>query len=240
MPAALQGQSPAPLGTKPSSLPSPCSVLRVLAGAVLPADPHHAAEDTGDAQVGPCAPSITHAMSLSLSPSPASASLPRRSNLKALYQGAVLDVFYKAHILRPSRQAIVCWMSFASFQTAFACLGMCFWGGYGLGGGGKPHFQEGTSYSSGSNPLFWPHFTKLWGFCSSIPSTQSVLLQRGPNGGRKGGPGGGGGGRMEGSESRLGSSPDSLIREAVAASHAKACLSPSAPAVASQSLCHGM
>uniref|UniRef100_A0A8C9F811 Receptor for retinol uptake STRA6 n=1 Tax=Pavo cristatus TaxID=9049 RepID=A0A8C9F811_PAVCR len=52
------------------------------------------------------------------------ASLPRRSNLKALYQGAVLDVFYKAHILRPSRQAIVCWMSFASFQTAFACLGL--------------------------------------------------------------------------------------------------------------------
>ncbi|XP_068552536.1 receptor for retinol uptake STRA6 isoform X1 [Anas acuta] len=47
-----------------------------------------------------------------------------RSNLKALYQGAVLDVFYKAHILRPSRQAIVCWMSFASFQTAFACLGL--------------------------------------------------------------------------------------------------------------------
>ncbi|NXX99989.1 STRA6 protein, partial [Centropus bengalensis] len=50
-------------------------------------------------------------------------SLPR-NNLKALYQGAVLDVFYKAHILRPSRQAIVCWMSFASFQTAFACLGL--------------------------------------------------------------------------------------------------------------------
>uniref|UniRef100_A0A672V2S8 Receptor for retinol uptake STRA6 n=1 Tax=Strigops habroptila TaxID=2489341 RepID=A0A672V2S8_STRHB len=47
-----------------------------------------------------------------------------RKNLKALYQGAVLDVFYKAHILRPSRQAIVCWMSFASFQTAFACLGL--------------------------------------------------------------------------------------------------------------------
>uniref|UniRef100_A0A8B9GCS6 Receptor for retinol uptake STRA6 n=1 Tax=Amazona collaria TaxID=241587 RepID=A0A8B9GCS6_9PSIT len=47
-----------------------------------------------------------------------------RSNLKALYQGAVLDVFYKAHILRPSRQAIVCWMSFASFQTAFTCLGL--------------------------------------------------------------------------------------------------------------------
>lgn len=49
-------------------------------------------------------------------------SLPR-NNLKALYQGAVLDVFYKAHILRPSRQAVVCWMSFAAFQTAFACLG---------------------------------------------------------------------------------------------------------------------
>ncbi|NWH74234.1 STRA6 protein, partial [Piaya cayana] len=47
-----------------------------------------------------------------------------RNNLKSLYQGAVLDVFYKAHILRPSRQAIVCWMSFASFQTAFACLGL--------------------------------------------------------------------------------------------------------------------
>ncbi|KFZ52739.1 Stimulated by retinoic acid 6, partial [Antrostomus carolinensis] len=47
-----------------------------------------------------------------------------RNNLKALYQGAVLDVFYKAHILRPSRRAIVCWMSFASFQTAFACLGL--------------------------------------------------------------------------------------------------------------------
>ncbi|XP_065703526.1 receptor for retinol uptake STRA6 [Patagioenas fasciata] len=47
-----------------------------------------------------------------------------RNNLKALYQGAVLDVFYKAHILRPSRRAIVCWMSFAGFQTAFACLGL--------------------------------------------------------------------------------------------------------------------
>lgn len=51
-----------------------------------------------------------------------------RTNLKALYQGAVLDVFYKAHILRPSRRAIVCWMSFAGFQTAFACLGKGCWG----------------------------------------------------------------------------------------------------------------
>ncbi|NXF87800.1 STRA6 protein, partial [Eubucco bourcierii] len=47
-----------------------------------------------------------------------------RSNLRALYQGAVLDVFYKAHILRPSRRAIACWMSFAAFQTAFTCLGL--------------------------------------------------------------------------------------------------------------------
>ncbi|NXA33135.1 STRA6 protein, partial [Eudromia elegans] len=47
-----------------------------------------------------------------------------RSNLRALYQGAVLDVFYKAHMLRPSRQALVCWMSFAGFQTTFACLGL--------------------------------------------------------------------------------------------------------------------
>ncbi|NXB53210.1 STRA6 protein, partial [Leucopsar rothschildi] len=47
-----------------------------------------------------------------------------RSNLRALYQGAVLDVFSKAHILRPSRAAIVCWIGFSSFQAAFACLGL--------------------------------------------------------------------------------------------------------------------
>ncbi|NXJ24445.1 STRA6 protein, partial [Dicrurus megarhynchus] len=47
-----------------------------------------------------------------------------RSNLRALYQGAVLDVFSKAHALRPSRQAVVCWISFSSFQAAFACLGL--------------------------------------------------------------------------------------------------------------------
>nr|XP_031361600.1 receptor for retinol uptake STRA6 [Lonchura striata domestica] len=46
-----------------------------------------------------------------------------RSNLRALYQGAVLDVFSKAHILRPSRESLVCWMAFSSFQAAFACLG---------------------------------------------------------------------------------------------------------------------
>lgn len=238
MPAALQGQSPAPLGTKPSSLPSPCSVLRVLAGAVLPADPRHAAEDTGDAQVGPCAPSITHAMSLSLSPSPASASLPRRSNLKALYQGAVLDVFYKAHILRPSRQAIVCWMSFASFQTAFACLGMCFWGGYGLGRWRQTPFPRGNFIFKRLQSPFLAPFRKTLGllFIYSLnticPSAERTKWWEKRGAWRGGG--------MEGSESRLGSSPDSLIREAVAASHAKACLSPSAAAVASQSLCHGM
>ncbi|NWU29273.1 STRA6 protein, partial [Dyaphorophyia castanea] len=47
-----------------------------------------------------------------------------RSNLRALYRGAVLEVFPKARSLRPSRQAVVCWISFASFQAAFACLGL--------------------------------------------------------------------------------------------------------------------
>ncbi|NWV43541.1 STRA6 protein, partial [Grantiella picta] len=47
-----------------------------------------------------------------------------RSNLRSLYQGSVLDVFSQAHILRPSRSAVVCWISFASFQAAFACLGL--------------------------------------------------------------------------------------------------------------------
>ncbi|XP_031978898.1 receptor for retinol uptake STRA6 [Corvus moneduloides] len=47
-----------------------------------------------------------------------------RSNLRALYQGSVLDVFSEPRSLRPSRSAVVCWMSFASFQAAFACLGL--------------------------------------------------------------------------------------------------------------------
>ncbi|NWH40115.1 STRA6 protein, partial [Chloropsis hardwickii] len=47
-----------------------------------------------------------------------------RSNLRALYQGAVLDVFSKAHILRPSRESLVGWIGFSSFQAAFACLGL--------------------------------------------------------------------------------------------------------------------
>ncbi|XP_066052203.1 receptor for retinol uptake STRA6 [Chamaea fasciata] len=47
-----------------------------------------------------------------------------RSNLRALYQGAVLDVFSEARILRPSRGAVVCWIAFSGFQAAFACLGL--------------------------------------------------------------------------------------------------------------------
>ncbi|XP_005521782.1 PREDICTED: stimulated by retinoic acid gene 6 protein homolog [Pseudopodoces humilis] len=47
-----------------------------------------------------------------------------RSNLRALYQGAVLDVFSKAQILRPSRESVVSWIGFSAFQAAFACLGL--------------------------------------------------------------------------------------------------------------------
>ncbi|NXB64722.1 STRA6 protein, partial [Struthidea cinerea] len=47
-----------------------------------------------------------------------------RSNLRALYRGAVLDAFSEAGALRPSRGAVVCWMGFAGFQAAFACLGL--------------------------------------------------------------------------------------------------------------------
>lgn len=100
------------------------------------------------------------------SPSQAAAglSLPR-NNLKALYQGAVLDVFYKAHILRPSRQAIVCWMSFASFQTAFACLGKGFWGGQM--GGRPPQPTSGLSISSPTS--FSLHFCKGVGCKDFVP-----------------------------------------------------------------------
>ncbi|KAJ7311265.1 hypothetical protein JRQ81_006879 [Phrynocephalus forsythii] len=47
-----------------------------------------------------------------------------RINLQCLYRGAVLDVFYRPRRLQPSQQALVCWMCFAGFQTAFACLGL--------------------------------------------------------------------------------------------------------------------
>ncbi|NXD05249.1 STRA6 protein, partial [Certhia familiaris] len=45
-----------------------------------------------------------------------------RSNLRALYRGAVLDALPRA--LRPSRAALVGWAAFSAFQAAFACLGL--------------------------------------------------------------------------------------------------------------------
>ncbi|XP_033016480.1 receptor for retinol uptake STRA6 [Lacerta agilis] len=47
-----------------------------------------------------------------------------RINLQRLYRGAVTDVFHCSRKLQASQQALVCWMCFASFQTAFACLGL--------------------------------------------------------------------------------------------------------------------
>ncbi|XP_028922374.1 receptor for retinol uptake STRA6 isoform X2 [Ornithorhynchus anatinus] len=47
-----------------------------------------------------------------------------RANLKALYRGAKLSVFCRPRNVRPSRMALFCWMSFTSYQTAFACLGL--------------------------------------------------------------------------------------------------------------------
>ncbi|XP_053127689.1 receptor for retinol uptake STRA6 [Hemicordylus capensis] len=47
-----------------------------------------------------------------------------RINLQRLYRGAVRDVFYRSRKLQPSQQALVCWMCFAGFQTAFTCLGL--------------------------------------------------------------------------------------------------------------------
>ncbi|XP_062998273.1 receptor for retinol uptake STRA6 [Elgaria multicarinata webbii] len=47
-----------------------------------------------------------------------------RTNLRRLYRGAVRDVFYRPRKLQPSQQALVCWMGFAAFQAAFACLGL--------------------------------------------------------------------------------------------------------------------
>lgn len=87
-------------------------------------------------------------------------------------------------------------------------------------------------------PFFGPISQNSGAFVHLFPQHNLSFCREDQMVGEKGGLEGGG--RMEGSESRLGSSPDSLIREAVTASHAKACLSPSAPAVASQSLCHGM
>ncbi|XP_067327281.1 receptor for retinol uptake STRA6 isoform X1 [Anolis sagrei] len=47
-----------------------------------------------------------------------------RINLRFLYRGAVLDIFHRPRKLQASQQALVCWMCFAGFQTAFSCLGL--------------------------------------------------------------------------------------------------------------------
>ncbi|XP_055048241.2 receptor for retinol uptake stra6 isoform X1 [Misgurnus anguillicaudatus] len=47
-----------------------------------------------------------------------------RSNLKGLYRGDIFNVYNCQRSIRPSRPALVCWMSFTSFQAAFLCLGM--------------------------------------------------------------------------------------------------------------------
>ncbi|XP_042327473.1 receptor for retinol uptake STRA6-like [Sceloporus undulatus] len=47
-----------------------------------------------------------------------------RINLQRLYRGAILDVFHRPRKLQASQQALVCWMCFAGFQTAFSCLGL--------------------------------------------------------------------------------------------------------------------
>ncbi|XP_030042923.1 receptor for retinol uptake STRA6 isoform X2 [Microcaecilia unicolor] len=47
-----------------------------------------------------------------------------RTNLKALYRGAVSDVFHFPQKLRPTHSAIISWMSFTSYQAALTCLGL--------------------------------------------------------------------------------------------------------------------
>ncbi|XP_050653698.1 receptor for retinol uptake STRA6 isoform X1 [Macaca thibetana thibetana] len=47
-----------------------------------------------------------------------------RTNLRALYRGAALDLSPLHRSPHPSRQAIFCWMSFSAYQTAFICLGL--------------------------------------------------------------------------------------------------------------------
>ncbi|GAB1294286.1 Receptor for retinol uptake STRA6 [Apodemus speciosus] len=46
-----------------------------------------------------------------------------RANLQALHRGAALDLGPPLQRIQPSRKAIVCWMSFSAYQTAFGCLG---------------------------------------------------------------------------------------------------------------------
>ncbi|MBN3307875.1 STRA6 protein, partial [Amia calva] len=47
-----------------------------------------------------------------------------RSNLKGLYRGDNYSVYNCQRSIRPSRSAIVCWMSFTSYQAALICLGL--------------------------------------------------------------------------------------------------------------------
>ncbi|XP_044620458.2 receptor for retinol uptake STRA6 isoform X1 [Equus asinus] len=47
-----------------------------------------------------------------------------RANLRALHRGAALELGALPQSLRPSRQAIFCWMSFSAYQTALTCLGL--------------------------------------------------------------------------------------------------------------------
>ncbi|XP_012968259.1 receptor for retinol uptake STRA6 isoform X2 [Mesocricetus auratus] len=47
-----------------------------------------------------------------------------RANLQALHRGASLDLGPPLQSTHPSRQAIVCWMSFSAYQTVFSCLGL--------------------------------------------------------------------------------------------------------------------
>lgn len=61
-----------------------------------------------------------------LSPKVTICSQPR-ANLKALHRGAALDLGPPLQSTHPSRQAIVCWMSFSAYQTAFSCLGEPTW-----------------------------------------------------------------------------------------------------------------
>ncbi|XP_078388414.1 receptor for retinol uptake stra6 [Cetorhinus maximus] len=47
-----------------------------------------------------------------------------RDNLQALHRGDTQKVFNEKRYIRPSQSAIVCWMSFTSYQAAFVCLGL--------------------------------------------------------------------------------------------------------------------
>ncbi|XP_008834704.1 receptor for retinol uptake STRA6 [Nannospalax galili] len=47
-----------------------------------------------------------------------------RANLQALHRGAALNLGPPLQSTHPSRQAIVSWMSFSAYQTAFTCLGL--------------------------------------------------------------------------------------------------------------------